>query len=48
MILRTQTKISLKCIAAKAVKTYNLSYAGNVPRSLEHFIELHGCGPNQR
>ena len=47
MILRTQTKLSLKCMAAKAVKTYNLSYNGNVPRSLESFIELHGPGLNQ-
>ncbi|XP_026673893.1 protein fem-1 homolog B isoform X2 [Ceratina calcarata] len=47
IILRTQTKLSLKCMAAKAVKTYNLSYCGNVPRSLESFIELHGPGLNQ-
>ncbi|KAF7989575.1 hypothetical protein HCN44_008249 [Aphidius gifuensis] len=47
IILRTQTKLSLQCMAAKAVKTYNLSYAGNVPRSLESFIELHGPGLHQ-
>ncbi|XP_058796815.1 protein fem-1 homolog B-like isoform X2 [Phymastichus coffea] len=47
IILRTQTKLSLKCMAAKAVKAYNLSYSGNVPRSLESFIELHGPGLNQ-
>ncbi|XP_024939471.1 protein fem-1 homolog B isoform X2 [Cephus cinctus] len=47
IILRTQTKLSLKCMAAKAVKTYNLSYCGNVPRTLESFIELHGPGLNQ-
>lgn len=34
-------------MAAKAVKEYNLFYAGNVPRSLESFIELHGPGLNQ-
>ncbi|XP_053983870.1 protein fem-1 homolog B [Hylaeus volcanicus] len=45
-ILRTQTKLSLKCIAARAVKTYNLSYCERVPRSLESFIELHGPGLN--
>nr|CAD7401983.1 unnamed protein product [Timema cristinae] len=44
IILRTQTKLSLKCMAAKAVKTYNLTYEGQVPRSLESFIELHGPG----
>ncbi|XP_015127135.1 protein fem-1 homolog B [Diachasma alloeum] len=47
IILRTQTKLSLQCMAAKAVKTYNLSYSGNVPRSLESFIELHGSGLHQ-
>ncbi|XP_012285319.1 protein fem-1 homolog B isoform X2 [Orussus abietinus] len=47
IILRTQTKLSLKCMAAKVVKTYNLSYVGTVPRSLESFIELHGPGLNQ-
>ncbi|KAG8039160.1 hypothetical protein G9C98_003467 [Cotesia typhae] len=47
IVLRTQTKLSLKCMAAKAVKTYGLSYTGYVPRSLESFIELHGPGLNQ-
>lgn len=47
IILRSQTKLSLKCMAAKAVKAYNLSYTGNVPRCLESFIELHGPGLNQ-
>ncbi|XP_012534540.1 protein fem-1 homolog B [Monomorium pharaonis] len=42
IILRTQTKLSLTCMAAKAIKTYDLPYHGNVPRSLESFIELHG------
>lgn len=44
IILRTQAKLSLTCMAAKAIKTYNLPYRGNVPRSLESFIELHGPG----
>jgi hypothetical protein len=47
IILRTQTKLSLKCMAAKAVKTYNLTYQGQVPQSLESFIELHGPGVKQ-
>lgn len=42
IILRTQSKLSLKCMAAKAVKKFNLSYQGQVPQTLEHFIELHG------
>lgn len=44
IILRTQTKLSLKCIAAKAVQTYNIPYHGHVPQSLESFIDLHGTG----
>lgn len=47
IILRTQTKLSLTCMAAQAIKAYNLPYYGNVPRSLESFIELHGSGLNQ-
>ncbi|XP_017892142.2 protein fem-1 homolog B-like, partial [Ceratina calcarata] len=46
-ILRTHTKLSLKCMAAKAVKFYDISYRGNVPRCLESFIELHGFDLNQ-
>lgn len=42
IILRTQTNLSLTCMAAKAIKTYDLPYRGNVPQSLESFIELHG------
>ena len=44
IILRTQTKLSLKCIAAKAVQIYNIPYQGQVPHSLESFIDLHGSG----
>lgn len=47
IILRTQTKMSLKCMAAKAVKNYNITYRGQVPQSLESFIELHGPGVKQ-
>ncbi|KAF2904721.1 hypothetical protein ILUMI_01458 [Ignelater luminosus] len=44
IILKTQAKLSLKCIAAKAVKAFNLTYQGHVPHALEAFIELHGPG----
>ncbi|CAB0035738.1 unnamed protein product [Trichogramma brassicae] len=47
IILRTQTKLSLKCIAAKVIKNHNLSYSGSVPSCLESFIELHGSGLNK-
>ncbi|XP_046689066.1 protein fem-1 homolog B-like, partial [Homalodisca vitripennis] len=42
--LRTQTQLSLKCLAAKAVQKYNIQYIGQVPHSLESFIDLHGPG----
>lgn len=42
IILRTQSKLCLKCMAAKAVNKFNLSYQGQVPQTLENFIELHG------
>lgn len=41
IILRTQGKISLKCIAARAVKKQGLVYQGNIPASLEDFVALH-------
>ncbi|XP_076259680.1 protein fem-1 homolog B isoform X1 [Rhynchophorus ferrugineus] len=44
IILKTQVKISLKCLAANAIKMHKISYKGFVPPSLEHFIELHGRG----
>ncbi|KAG8245279.1 Protein fem-1 B [Homalodisca vitripennis] len=44
IILRTQTQLSLKCLAAKAVQKYNIQYIGQVPHSLESFIDLHGPG----
>lgn len=46
VILRSRRKLSLKCMAAKVIKTYNLPYCGKVPRSVESFIELHGPGSN--
>ena len=30
IILKSQTKMSLKCLAAKSVRKYNLSYLGKV------------------
>lgn len=34
--------VSLKCLAARAVVTYGVSYVGHVPKTLEEFIPLHG------
>ncbi|KAK3097697.1 hypothetical protein FSP39_012220 [Pinctada imbricata] len=41
VILRTNMKLSLKCLTAKAVKDYNLRYKGNVPVHLEEFLAFH-------
>ncbi|KAK9498138.1 hypothetical protein O3M35_004016 [Rhynocoris fuscipes] len=42
IILRTQSKPSLKCLAARAINMYYISYKGQVPEALVPFIELHG------
>lgn len=44
IILKTQMKMSLKCLAANAIKHNNLAYKGQIPKHLESFIELHGSG----
>lgn len=42
VILRTQTQVTLCCLAARAVARYGLSYRANeVPRSLVPFVEMH-------
>ena len=42
IILKSQTKMSLKCLAAKSIRKYNLTYQGQVPTALESFIQIHG------
>lgn len=42
IILKSQQKLSLKCLSAQAVKRHGLSYIGQVPATLEQFIRLHG------
>jgi len=42
IILKSQSRMSLKCLAAKSVRKYNLSYQGQVPLCLESFIRIHG------
>ncbi|KAL1129561.1 hypothetical protein AAG570_012506, partial [Ranatra chinensis] len=44
IILRTQSKLSLKCLAARAIQDYKILYHGLVPESLQSFIHLHGSG----
>ena len=41
IILRTQGKISLKCISARAVKKHGLCYQTHVPKTLEEFVNIH-------
>ena len=41
VILRTKFSLSLKCIAARAVRSHNVAFHGVVPASLEEFIETH-------
>jgi len=42
IILKSQSEMSLKCLAAQSIRKYNLSYQGQVPKSLESFIFIHG------
>lgn len=42
IILKSQSKISLQCMAAQSIRKYNLFYEGQVPKSLESFIQIHG------
>ena len=42
IILKSQQKLSLKCLSAQAVRQHRLSFMGQVPATLEHFISLHG------
>lgn len=48
VIIRTKMQLSLKCLAAKAVKLYNIGYEGSVPKNLESFIEMHGFPKDKR
>ena len=40
-LLRSHSKISLSCIAARAIKKYKITYRNNIPTSLQNFIDLH-------
>jgi len=41
VILRTKFSLSLKCIAARAVRKHNIAFHSIVPVSLEEFIAMH-------
>ena len=41
VIIRTQSKISLKCLASRAVKRHKVAYKDVIPAVLEEYVELH-------
>ena len=41
IILRTQNRISLKCICARAVKKHKVVYKEQLPMLLEEFVDIH-------
>ncbi|XP_051547747.1 protein fem-1 homolog B-like [Myxocyprinus asiaticus] len=41
ILLKTQMKMSLKCLAARAVQQHQILYRNQIPKSLEEFVEFH-------
>lgn len=41
ILLKTQMKMSLKCLAARAVRQHQILYRDQIPKSLEEFVEFH-------
>ncbi|XP_056307281.1 protein fem-1 homolog B [Danio aesculapii] len=41
ILLKTQMKMSLKCLAARAVQHHQILYRDQIPKSLEEFVEFH-------
>ncbi|XP_012674256.1 protein fem-1 homolog B [Clupea harengus] len=41
ILLKTQMKMSLKCLAARAVRQHHITYRNQIPRTLEEFVEFH-------
>lgn len=42
ILLKTQTKFSLKCLSAKAIKKHGIDFNGLFPQPIVDFIEIHG------
>lgn len=42
IILKSQARLSLKCLAAQSVCQHGVIYRDQVPKDLEKFIDLHG------
>lgn len=41
ILLKTQMKMSLKCLAARAVRQHEINYKNQIPKTLEEFVEFH-------
>ncbi|MBN3279233.1 FEM1B protein, partial [Polyodon spathula] len=41
ILLKTQMKMSLKCLAARAVQQHEINYKNQIPKTLEEFVEFH-------
>ncbi|KAM6973172.1 protein fem-1 homolog B [Aplochiton taeniatus] len=41
ILLKTQMKMSLKCLAARAVRHHQINYRNQIPKTLEEFVEFH-------
>ncbi|XP_013884774.1 protein fem-1 homolog B [Austrofundulus limnaeus] len=41
ILLKTQMKMSLKCMAARAVRQHQITYRNQIPKTLEEFVEFH-------
>ncbi|XP_018607883.1 protein fem-1 homolog B isoform X1 [Scleropages formosus] len=41
ILLKTQMKMSLKCLAARAVQQHQITYRNQIPKTLEEFVEFH-------
>lgn len=41
ILLRTQIRMSLKCLAARAVRRHHITYRDQIPKTLEEFVEFH-------
>ncbi|XP_034031570.1 protein fem-1 homolog B [Thalassophryne amazonica] len=41
ILLKTQMKMSLKCLAARAVLQHQITYRNQIPKTLEEFVEFH-------
>uniref|UniRef100_A0A8C4N987 Protein fem-1 homolog B n=1 Tax=Eptatretus burgeri TaxID=7764 RepID=A0A8C4N987_EPTBU len=41
IVLRTEMRVSLKCLAARVVRRHGIAYQSHIPRALENFVAMH-------